>query len=74
LTDVQRYLDLHEVAADLLSVSGPIAEAILTAAAERDINLLMLGGYGANPVKEVILGSTVNRVLREAPCPLFICH
>jgi nucleotide-binding universal stress UspA family protein len=74
LVDVQRYLDLHEVAADVLSVSGPIAEAILAAAEERHINLLMLGGYGANPVKEVILGSTVNRVLREAPCPIFICR
>ena len=74
LADVQRYLDLHEVAADLLSVSGPIAQAILTAAGERSINLLMLGGYGANPVREVILGSTVNRVLREAHSPVFICH
>jgi nucleotide-binding universal stress UspA family protein len=74
LVDVQRYLDLHEVAADVLSVSGPIAEAILAAAEERHINLLMLGGYGANPVKEAILGSTVNRVLREAPCPIFICR
>jgi len=74
LADVQRYLDLHEVTADLLSVSGPIAEALLTAAGERGINLLMLGGYGANPVKEVILGSTVNRVLREVHCPVFICH
>jgi nucleotide-binding universal stress UspA family protein len=62
------------VTADIMNVEGPIAEAILKIADERLINLLMLGGYSANPVKEVILGSTVNRVLREAPCPIFICR
>jgi len=74
LDGAKRYLDLHEVAAELMTISGPVGEGILGLARERDINLLMLGGYGANPVKEAILGSTVNRLLREAPCPIFICR
>jgi nucleotide-binding universal stress UspA family protein len=74
LADVQRYLDLHEVAADFVDAAGPVGETLLKIADERQINLLLLGGYSANPVKEVILGSTVNRILREAPCPIFICR
>jgi nucleotide-binding universal stress UspA family protein len=74
LADAQRYLDLHELTAEFVNAAGPIADAILTLADERHINLLMLGGYSANPVKEVIVGSTVNRMLREAPCPIFICR
>ncbi len=74
LDEVKRYLEFHEVAADLVNTTGPIAETLLALAGGRPVDLLLLGGYGANPVKEVILGSTVNRVLREACCPVFICR
>lgn len=70
-----KYLDFHEVPADFVLDSGrPVTEVLSQAIQERDINLLMMGGYSANPVKEVILGSTVNYALREAHCPVFICQ
>lgn len=74
LDEPRRYLEFHGVAAELVDTTGPVAETLLALAEERHINLLLLGGYSANPVKEVILGSTVNRVLREACCPVFICR
>ena len=68
------YLEWHEVQADFVQASGAPGEAVLKTAEERRIELIMMGGYGATPVKEVILGSTVNHVLRQTPCPVFICR
>ena len=33
-----------------------------------------MGGYGLNPMLEVILGSTVDRVLQESAVPILICR
>jgi nucleotide-binding universal stress UspA family protein len=72
---VREYLDLHEVAATLvIRDDGPVAELIVAAADEHDCNVIISGGYGAHPIVEVVLGSTVDQVLREAGRPLLICR
>ena len=71
---MRTYLEWHEVQADFVQASGAPGEVVLKTAEERLIELIMMGGYGATPVKEVILGSTVNQVLRQTPCPVFICR
>jgi nucleotide-binding universal stress UspA family protein len=71
---VHTYLDWHEVQAEFVQAEGAPGETVLKTAQERAIDLIMMGGYGATPMKEVILGSTVNRVLRETSCPVFICR
>lgn len=78
VADAQRfareYLDFHELEATYLKTAGPVPAAILRTAAEHDNDLILMGGYGARPVVEVILGSSVDEVLRATDRPLLLCR
>jgi nucleotide-binding universal stress UspA family protein len=52
----------------------PKAEAILATAQAHGINLLIMGGFGFRPVLNLVLGSTVDQVLREFRHPVLICR
>jgi nucleotide-binding universal stress UspA family protein len=73
LAEAQAYLDLRGVQAKYLQESGPVAKTILQVADEHDSDLLLMGGYGHSPVVEVMLGSTVDSVLRASRQPVLIC-
>jgi nucleotide-binding universal stress UspA family protein len=74
LAHAQEYLASHGVRCNCISASGPVAETILNFADHYDCNLILMGGYGYNPVLEVVLGSAVDQVLREAHRPVLICR
>jgi nucleotide-binding universal stress UspA family protein len=68
------YLEGHGVRAHFVEGRGPAAEAILETAEGSKCDLILMGGYGERPVMEVVLGSTVDRVLRESRRPMLICR
>lgn len=70
----EQYLEFHEIAAEWVEIASPIAQAILSLAEDQKTDMLLMGGYGARPVVEVVLGSTVDRVLRETHLPTLICR
>jgi nucleotide-binding universal stress UspA family protein len=71
----RQYLTLHEVQATfVVHESGGAGEAILAAAETHATQMIISGSYGAHPMVEVMLGSTVDRVLREARQPVLICR
>jgi nucleotide-binding universal stress UspA family protein len=37
-------------------------------------DLILMGGYGLNPILEVTFGSTVDQLLREVRRPILICR
>jgi nucleotide-binding universal stress UspA family protein len=53
---------------------GDPHQAVLDYAAENDIDLICIGASGAGTRIQEMLGSTVNRVLRHAPCPVFLAR
>jgi nucleotide-binding universal stress UspA family protein len=67
------YLELHEIQADYVLVSGSM-DAFLSVSQERDINLVLMGGYSGNALKEVVIGSLVNHMLRKSDYPILICR
>jgi nucleotide-binding universal stress UspA family protein len=67
------YLELHEIEADYIMVDGPM-DAILDVGKERDINLMLIGGYSGTALKEVLIGSMVNNLLRKFEYPILICR
>lgn len=69
----REYLELHEVEADFVLSDGPI-DLVLRIAEERRVDLVLMGGYSISPLEEVIAGSAVNLMLREARCPILICR
>ncbi len=73
LDDARAYLDLHEVAAEFITASGPIS-LLHNVMDERGINLLLMGGYSLSALEELLKGSAVDIMLRENHCPVFICR
>jgi nucleotide-binding universal stress UspA family protein len=59
-----------EVDEDLLE--GPAAEAILSAAATRNSDLIVMGSRGMGSVKGVVFGSVSTKVSHYAPCPVMV--
>jgi nucleotide-binding universal stress UspA family protein len=71
----RQYLEMHELAADYLVVSGNGPEQILRAAREWACDVLLLGSYTYSPLMETMHGGTaVNWLLRGAPVPALVCR
>ena len=41
---------------------------------ERQADLVLMGTYGMSVIREVVVGSTLDYMLRESEIPLLICH
>ncbi|MEM3601862.1 MAG: universal stress protein [Candidatus Bathyarchaeia archaeon] len=49
-----------------------VVHEIVKAAGEGGFNLIVMGARGVSRIKEVILGSVSDGVIRNAPCPVLI--
>jgi nucleotide-binding universal stress UspA family protein len=74
LDQAQQYLKAHGAQASAIIRSGPEAETILEVAEEYKCDMFIMGGYGMQPVQEVVLGSNVDQVLRESRNPVMVCR
>jgi nucleotide-binding universal stress UspA family protein len=74
LKQAQNYIETHAVSAEYIKRKGSVAEEIMKVAEDQEIDFLIMGGYGAAPVMEVVLGSSVDQVLRESHRPVLICR
>ena len=68
------YLAEHNIQAVYLTQSGDPAQIILKTAKAEEISLIIMGGYGQNPLVEVVVGSVVDEVLRTRNRPVLICR
>ncbi len=71
------YLALHGIHAELAMVDPagrPPAEALLTAAAEGGVSLLVAGGYGHSRLFETLFGGATVHIAAHATLPLFMVH
>jgi len=51
---------------------GEPAEEIVDYARLEQVDLIVMGSRGLSPIKELLLGSVSDKVLRTAPCPVLI--
>lgn len=72
LNEAREYLDKCGASVEYIAAEPPVTSAILHAA--RGCDFIIMGGYGTSPVIEVVLGSVVGEVLREAHQPLILCR
>ncbi|WP_350269663.1 universal stress protein [Brevibacterium sp. CBA3109] len=72
MKSVQDYLSRSGVQAQVLARGSEYepAEQILDAAAEAGAQLIVLGTRKRTPVGKFLLGSTIQRVILEAVCPV----
>ncbi len=62
----------HECAAAFLIVEGPVAETLIAKAVELQCGLLVAGSHGHSRIREMIIGSTANRLLHNTTIPLLL--
>ncbi|MGB8648934.1 MAG: universal stress protein [Anaerolineae bacterium] len=67
------YLEMHEIQGECIVLNGRL-DLLLDLIKKRGFDLVILGGYSMSAVEEVMVGSAVNWLLRESPCPLLICR
>jgi nucleotide-binding universal stress UspA family protein len=51
---------------------GVPAEAIVTYARTRDVDMIVMGSHGENNIHRLLVGSTTETVMRQAPCPVLV--
>ena len=54
--------------------SGKVHDKILTYAKEQAIDLICMGASGSDWGVSKLFGTSVDRVLRQAPCPVLVAH
>lgn len=73
LEELQRDLDAEQVAVEAVELrSTSAARALHEAAEERDAGLLVVGSTGRGAVGRLLPGSTAERLMHGAPCPIAI--
>ncbi|MCE9647024.1 MAG: universal stress protein [Chloroflexi bacterium] len=53
-------------------IEGPAAEAIIDVASTRKSNVIVMGSRGLGTLAGLLLGSTSQKVVAHAPCPVLI--
>ena len=74
LQSAKDYLEKQGITAEYRFVVDDPAQAILSAADTTRCNAILMGGYGFRPVVEMVLGSAVDQVIRQAKVPVFLCR
>ena len=60
----------REVALDTEAVAGVAADEVLKLAEQQAYDLIVMGTHGRTGVQRVFLGSTAEKVVRRATCPV----
>jgi nucleotide-binding universal stress UspA family protein len=68
------YVETRGIEARYLVEHGAAGDAILRAAEAQGSDVIVIGGYGFSPLLEIVLGSTVDQVLRASRRPVLICR
>ena len=64
LAYAKEYLNERQVNATFLHETGSVRKAIVRTARQYQCDLIIMGGYGRDPLLELFFGSTTNHILR----------
>jgi nucleotide-binding universal stress UspA family protein len=74
LDDARDYLGGYPLQAEYILSEDRVCDVINQIAANKRIDLIIIGGFGGGSILDVMLGSVVDRVLREICLPVLICR
>lgn len=70
LVDLKSRMAQRGVAVQTSITSGMPSQEVLAAAESEDVDLIVVGTRGKSGLEHVVLGSTAERIIRTAPCPV----
>ncbi|BFU94795.1 MAG: putative Universal stress protein [Nitrospira sp.] len=74
LTECKRRIELRGIFVTTRIGTGLPSEEVVAAAQAEDSDLVVLGTRGKSGLAHVLLGSTAERTIRTAPCPVLAVH
>lgn len=74
LNAARSYLEKSGIEAEFVLEQEPVVAALLSAVDHYDCDFIVIGGYGARPVVEMVMDSVLNDVLRTSHKPILICR
>ncbi len=74
LAIVKKHLTFRKIQAEYINGTAPVSSAILSTAEKYNCDFIIIGGYGYNPLIEIMVGSVVDEILRATTIPLLICR
>lgn len=75
--DISAYLARRGVNVEAVALADSgisVADTLLSTAADRNADLLVMGAYGRSRLREMILGGTTRRILSEMTLPVLLSH
>lgn len=75
--DIAQHLARHGMKVNLRRINSPdvdVANTILSDAADRDADLIVMGGYGHSRLREFILGGATRGILSSMTVPTLMSH
>lgn len=72
--EARKYLDRFPINAQYILSQDSVSEQINSMHQTEKIDLILIGGYSGSTLIDVILGSAVDKVLREIQLPILICR
>lgn len=73
--EIANHLARHDVKVEIETITVPdrsVADAILSHAADRSADLIVMGGYGHSRLREFVLGGVTRNILRSMTVPAFL--
>ncbi|MCZ7552836.1 MAG: universal stress protein [Anaerolineales bacterium] len=74
LKHARGYLDRHDLKPAFILEKGQPAEVLMETVNQVGADFIIMGGYGLQPVLEVVLGSAVDSILQVSKVPTLICR
>lgn len=72
LNETRNYLQNREIAVEYVLREGDPGAEIVSFASECNAGMIIMGAYGHNKLRELVLGSTTSHTINHAPCPVLL--
>lgn len=72
LADGEEKVKAEGIQVEALLREGNIVQEIVNAAGQGSFDLIVMGARGISKIKELLLGSVSDGVIRNAPCPVLV--
>jgi len=75
--DMGQHLARHGLKVDVKRISGgdiDVADALLSHAADANVDFMVMGGYGHSRLREFVLGGVTRSILRSMTAPALLSH
>lgn len=72
LDETRNYLQNRDIEVEYARREGEPGAEIVSFAADCNAGIIIMGAYGHNKLRELVLGSTTSHTINHAPCPVLL--